>query len=202
MIEEIGAVIEAMGYGGVALLMLVEMVFPPIPSEIIMPVAGLTAAQGRLQLWLVVLAGAGGSLLGALVWYWAARAVGARKLKAWSARHGRWLTISPDEVDRSCRWFRRHGRLAVLFGRLAPTVRSLISLPAGIAEMPLGRFILYSALGSAGWCTLLAGLGYALKDRHGLIADVLDPVSIAVLVALALWYLWRVVRPAAPDRAG
>ena len=200
MLEEIGAVIEARGYGGVALLMLVEMVFPPIPSEIIMPAAGLLAAQGRLQLWLVVLAGAGGSLLGALAWYWAARAVGARKLKAWAARHGRWLAVSPDEVDRSCRWFHRHGAFAVLFGRLAPTVRSLISLPAGVAEMPLGRFVFYSALGSAGWCALLAGLGYALTDRQGLIARVFDSASIVVLVLLALWYLWRVVRPS-PERA-
>ena len=200
MIDEIGAVIEAAGYGGVALLMLVEMVFPPIPSEIIMPVAGLSAAQGELQLWLVVLAGAAGSLLGALAWYWAARAIGARKLKDWSARHGRWLAFSPGDVDRSCRWFRRHGGSAVLFGRLAPTVRSLISLPAGIAEMPLGRFLLYSALGSAAWCALLAGLGYALKDRHGLVADVLDPASTVVLIALVLWYLWRVFRPS-QDRA-
>jgi membrane protein DedA with SNARE-associated domain len=199
MIEEIGGLIDWAGYGGVALLMLAEMVFPPLPSEIIMPVAGLSAAQGRLQLWLVVLAGAAGSLAGALAWYWAARAVGARKLKAWSARHGRWLAFSPDEVDRSCRWFRRRGGLAVLFGRLAPTVRSLISLPAGIAEMPLGRFILYSALGSAGWCALLAGLGYALKERHGLVAEVLDPASIVVLVLLVLWYAWRVIR-LSPDR--
>ena len=201
MIEQISAMIDAAGYGGVALLMLVEMVFPPIPSEIIMPVAGLSAAEGRLQLWLVVLAGTAGSLLGAVAWYWAARAIGARRLKAWSSRHGRWLAFSPDDVDRSCRWFQRHGGLAVLFGRLAPTVRSLISLPAGIAEMSPGRFVLYSALGSAGWCALLAGLGYALKDQHRLIANVLDPASTVVLAALVLWYLYRVIRPA-PDRTG
>src|SRR5690606_18698465 len=122
MIEWITGLIAATGYFGIALLMLLETVFPPIPSEVIMPVAGAMSADGRLRLPLVILAGAAGSLAGATVWYAVARAFGAARLKRWSARHGRWLTLTPQEVDASCGWFRRHCAKAVLFGRLVPTV--------------------------------------------------------------------------------
>lgn len=192
MINEITSLIEAGGYVGVALLMLVETVFPPLPSEIIMPVAGAAAAEGRMSLPLTTLAGAGGSLAGATAWYAVARALGAARLKRWAARHGRWLTLTPEEVDASCGWFRRHCGKAVLFGRLVPTVRSLISLPAGFAGMGLAPFLAYSAVGAAAWSGLLAGAGFLLRDQHARVANWLDPVSAAVLAGLLLWYFYRV----------
>lgn len=158
-----------------------------------MPVAGSMAAEGRLALPLVILAGAAGSLVGATVWYAAARALGAARLKRWAARHGRWLTLTPREVDVACGWFRRHCGKAVLFGRLVPTVRSLISLPAGFAQMRLAPFLAHSALGAAGWSGLLAGAGFLLQDQHDRVSRWLDPIATAVLVALLLWYLYRVV---------
>ncbi|EJW11976.1 putative alkaline phosphatase-like protein [Rhodovulum sp. PH10] len=181
------------GYLGIALLMLLENVFPPIPSELIMPLAGFAAARGELGLAGVVAAGTVGSVAGALVWYFAGRWLGEDRLKRLAARHGRWLTVAPHEIDAATRWFRRHCGQAVLIGRLVPTVRTLISVPAGIAAMPLPRFLAFSAIGTGLWSALLAAAGYLLGARYGAVAAWLDPVTSAVLAALAVLYLYRVV---------
>jgi membrane protein DedA with SNARE-associated domain len=136
-------------------MMLAENVFPPIPSELIMPLAGFVAAKGQLNPVLVVLAGTLGSLLGALPWYYAGRWLGEARVCAFAARHGRWLTLGEKEIGQAIRWFERHGRIAVLVGRLVPTVRTLISLPAGMARMPLLPFLAYSAVGTLAWTAAL-----------------------------------------------
>jgi membrane protein DedA with SNARE-associated domain len=191
------------GYVGVCLLMLAENVVPPIPSELIMPLAGFTAARGQLSLLLVVLAGTAGSILGAVFWYYVGRRLGSERLKRLTARHGRWLTLSPDDVDRADDWFRRHGARAVFFGRLIPTVRTLISVPAGIAGMPLPRFLAWSVLGTGLWTALLAGAGYLLQSQYERVSDYLNPVSTVVVVLIIGWYLYRVVtfRSAGRDTA-
>lgn len=186
--------IESWGYGGVLLLMLLENVFPPIPSELIMPFAGFVVARGELDVAGVVLAGTAGSLLGTLPWYWAGRRVGRERLRGWVERHGRWLTITPEEVDRAGDWFKRHGGGAVLLGRLVPAVRTVISAPAGLERMPLPSFLLYSAVGSALWTTLLTGVGYGLESRYQQVERWLDPLMNVVFGALVALYLWRVVR--------
>ena len=170
MFDWITDLVETTGYFGILLLMLVENVFPPIPSELIMPLAGFTAAQGRLSIVLVVLAGTAGSLLGALFWYGLGRWLGEERLRRLAARHGRWLTLSPGEIDRAEDWFRRHGATAVLLGRLVPAVRSLISVPAGVARMPLPGFLAWTALGTGLWTALLAGAGYLLQGQYALVA--------------------------------
>jgi membrane protein DedA with SNARE-associated domain len=191
--EWIVGFVESGGYLPIALLMLAENLFPPIPSELIMPLAGFAAARGELGLASAVLAGSAGSLLGALFWYGVGRRIGAERLRLWAERHGRWLTLSPADVDRARRWFRLRGGLAVLIGRLIPAVRTLISAPAGIAAMPLGRFLALSALGTILWTGLLAGAGYLLGENHQAAAGWLAPFTDAVLAVAAAVYVYRFV---------
>lgn len=191
MFEWITRLVSDGGYLGVAGLMLLENLFPPIPSELIMPLAGFVAARGELQIALVVLAGTLGSIAGALPWYYAGRWLGRDRLCRLAARHGRWLTLSAEEFDRASAWFDRHGGWAVLIGRLVPGVRTLISVPAGIAGMGLGRFLLLSAVGSLAWTGALAAAGYVLEDHYARVADYVDPSSKAVLGAVVLLYLYR-----------
>jgi membrane protein DedA with SNARE-associated domain len=193
MFDWITGFVVRSGYAGVLLLMLAENVVPPIPSELIMPLAGFTAARGHLSLPLVVLAGTAGSLLGAVFWYYVGKRFGLERLKHLAARHGRWVTLSPDDVDRADHWFGRRGARAVFFGRLIPTVRTLISVPAGIAAMPLPQFLAWSVLGTSLWTSLLAGAGYLLQSQYNRVADYLNPVSTLVVVLIVGWYVYRVV---------
>ncbi len=110
--------------------------------------------------------------------------------------------MTPQDVDGSCRWFNRHGGKAVFFGRLVPAVRTLVSVPAGIAHMPLTRFLLFSALGTVIWTALLAAAGYLLGERYALVSGWLDPVTWTVVAVLILWYVYRVVTFGRRARAG
>ena len=192
MIEWVAGVVEQTGYIGVLLLMFLENLFPPIPSELIMPLAGFAAARGELHVLGVLLAGVTGSLAGALFWYYVGRWVGSERLKLWAAQYGRWFTLAPEEVDQATAWFRRHCHLAVLFGRLVPAVRTLISVPAGIAGMDLPKFLLYSGLGTVVWTGFLIAGGYLLEERYEEIQSWLNPVSNTLIVVLIAWYLYRV----------
>ncbi len=186
--------IMSSSYGGVVLLMLIENLFPPIPSEFILPLGGYLAHQGRLTLPGVIAAATVGAVLGALPLYWVGRRIGEARLKQFADRHGRWLALSCADIDRATAWFARHGAWAVLLGRLVPGVRSLISIPAGIQRMSLPVFLAYTALGSAVWSAVLAGAGYALGRQFRQVGAWLDPVSWVVLGGLVLAYGWRVVR--------
>lgn len=188
-------VIGAFGYVGIFLLMLAENVFPPIPSEVIMPVAGLAVGAGRLSFSLVLLAALGGTLIGNLPWYIIARMVGRQRFLELTARWGRYAAVKPADVEAAIAWFDRHGAKAVLLGRLAPGVRTLISIPAGLAEMPFWRFLLLSAVGSSVWITLLLLAGVILHDNWHMIANVIGPLGtvlvLAVALGLVLWIGWR-----------
>ena len=196
MADWILGIVQQAGYLGIALLMLLENVLPPIPSEIIMPFAGFAASQGELHPVGVVLAGTCGSLAGAALWFALGRRVGGERMRRWVERHGRWLTLSVEEADRAQAWFRRRGRMAVFLGRLVPALRTLVSVPAGVTGMPWPAFLLWSALGSALWNALLMGIGYALGNRYQEVTDVIDWITRGVLALLVLLYLWRVARPA------
>ena len=184
--------IEQSGYLGVAFLMFVETIFPPIPSEVIMPVAGIAAARGDMTLWGVIASGTSGAMLGNTVWYLAARALGIIRFKPFIERYGRWLTMDWREVERAERWFRRNGTFFVFMGRMLPTVRSLVSVPAGLLKMRFRTFLIASTLGTAGWTTMLAFAGYKLRENFAEIDSWLGPISNAILVTLVLGYLWRV----------
>jgi membrane protein DedA with SNARE-associated domain len=191
--------IEQSGYAGIAFLMLLENLFPPIPSELIMPMAGYMAGKGQLSLIGVILAGSAGSVLGALFWYYVGRWVGLRRLKRWAGVHGRWLTISPDEVDQAKHWFDRYAGISVFIGRLIPAIRTLISVPAGIGGMNLAAFLAWSTAGTALWTAFLASAGYLLGSRFDQVEAWLNPVSNVVIAALVLIYAYRVITFKQPD---
>lgn len=193
MFDWVLSVIEGWGYPGIFALMLLENVFPPIPSEVIMPLAGYLVAEGRLALLPTLIAGIAGSALGTSFWFVLGAWVGAPRLKRWAARWGRVMTVSPGDIDRAQAWFDRHGGKAVFLGRMIPAVRTLISVPAGIARMGWGRFLAWTLLGSAIWTGLLTAAGFLLSANYGRVADVIDPVSKLVVAAVVLVYLYRVV---------
>lgn len=186
-------IIDIGGYWGLFGLMVLENIFPPIPSEVIIPLAGYSAASDGMSLPLVILVASLGTVVGTLPWYMAGRLVGTSRLKRWSLRYGRLLTVSPHHIDVAETWFQSHGSKAVLFGRLIPTVRTLISVPAGIARMPLRSFLAYSFAGSFLWTTLLASLGFVLESQHEKVADYLNPVSNFIVLLIVGTYLYRVI---------
>lgn len=185
----IESTLHQMGYPGVAFLMFLENVFPPIPSEVVMPLAGFTATQGQLALWGVIAAGMVGSVAGAIPLYYLGRWLGADRLERWAGEHGHWLLLSKKELERARRWFERHAVAAVFLGRLVPGVRSLISIPAGVYAMPLGPFLLWTAAGTGLWAALLALLGRWLGERHETVGRFLGPAAYVILGGLLLWYL-------------
>ncbi len=193
MAEWIIGTLDQMGYLGIAFLMILENVFPPIPSELIMSAAGFAAARGDLDLWAVIAVGTLGSIIGNTPWYYAGRVLGKERLKALAQRHGRWLTVSPDDIEKADAWFDRHNALAVLVCRFVPTVRTLISVPAGLSGMPLLPFLAYSTLGTMVWVGWLAAAGYWLGDNYALVEDYIDPVAKLVVAVIVLGYLYRVV---------
>lgn len=197
----IESTMQQMGYLGVVLLMFLENVFPPIPSEVVMPLAGFSATQGQLTLRGVILAGMAGSVLGAIPLYYLGRWLGTERLARWAERHGHWVLLSPGEIERADRWFGRHAKSAVFFARLVPGVRSLISIPAGMCGMPLGRFLLLTAAGTLLWSGLLASAGRLLGERYQAVSRYLGPVTYGVLGGLLLWYLiyaWKKHRENSP----
>ena len=194
MFDWITSVIARLGYLGVAALTFLENLFPPIPSELVIPLAGFVAAQGDLRLGLVIVMACVGSLAGALVWYAIGKRVGEQRLRKWVARHGRWLTLSAQDVDRAQDWFRRHGGAAVIVGRLIPGVRTFVSLPAGFSSMPLGRLFLYSSHGSAIRNAAHAYAGVMLQANFTLVGDYINVATNAVLAVLAVMLARRYIR--------
>ncbi|MBR8829976.1 MAG: Inner membrane protein YqjA [Chroococcopsis gigantea SAG 12.99] len=193
MTEWITNTMTGMGYVGIALLMFLENLFPPIPSELIMPLAGFTVAQGKMQFIPAVIAGIVGTVLGALPWYYFGKGISEARLALLADKYGKWLTISAKDIEKANGWFNRHGAGAVLLCRLVPGVRTLISLPAGVNNMPIIPFLLYSTIGTALWVLFLTGAGYALGNKYELVDQYLGPVSKIVLLSLIIWFgLWLV----------
>lgn len=192
MDQFVQGLMETFGVFGIAFLMFLENIFPPIPSEIIMPLAGYQAATGQHSMWAVIVAGTIGSLLGIVPWYVLGRVVGEHRIVRLADRFGRWMTLTAEDVEAADRWFRRYGLLAVTLGRLVPTVRTLISIPAGLARMPFGLFIGFSAIGTFLWTAGLAFAGYLLAQQYERVNDYIGPVSNAVIVAVVVIYVWRV----------
>ncbi len=192
-------VIDRLGYVGLALLIALENLFPPIPSEVILPLAGFLTNDGRMNFFLALVAATVGSVAGALVLYWVGRAIGEERLRGAVRRWGKWIRLKETDVDRADAWFDRHGGRAVVLCRVVPLVRSLISIPAGLRRMPLGRFVLYTTIGSAVWNALLIGAGWLLGDNWEVVEQYIGYLQYAVLLAgLAVvgWWMWtRVVRP-------
>lgn len=194
MTDWIKTVIGDLGYAAIVGLMFIENVFPPIPSELIMPFAGFMAAKGAYAFAGVVIAGVLGSVLGALPLYYLGKLMGEQRLKEWARRYGRWLAVSERDVDKANSWFDKHGGKAVFFCRLVPGVRSLISIPAGSAGMNMPAFLTYTTLGTGVWSLLLASLGWLLGSQYEKVSTYLGPVSYVVLAAIAVAAITWIVK--------
>jgi membrane protein DedA with SNARE-associated domain len=188
-------IIAALGPIGVGVLVALETVFPPIPSELILPLSGYLASRGRMSLAAVVIGATLGSLAGALALYWAGAALGQKRLRRLAERTP---LVEVDDLERAEGWFDRHGGLAVLIGRVVPVVRSLVSVPAGVERMPLWRFILYTIIGSGVYNLVLIGLGFVLGSRWKTVEQYSNylnyAIYAAILVAVGLFALKRVRR--------
>ena len=193
MEEFVQSVMATLGSAGIALLMFLENIFPPIPSELIMPLAGYLTSLGEMHILTVIAAGTLGSLCGIVPWYFLGKWLGYDGVRKLAVRHGRWLTMTPADVDSAAEKFARNGKASVLLGRLIPTVRTLISIPAGVAGMPFGQFLVLSAIGTFLWTSALASSGYLLGQAYGIVKDYVDPVSTIVMCLLIGTYIYRVV---------
>jgi membrane protein DedA with SNARE-associated domain len=181
-----------------AAAMFLENLFPPLPSELIMPLGGFLVHQGRLELLPVLLAGLLGSVSGASFWYGIGRWLDEERLQSWLLVRGRWLGLPPTLLPRSRRWFDRHGVLVVFWGRLVPGLRPFVSLPAGFELMPAFTFLLWTTAGTGIWVLVLTLAGLALGSAYGQVSTWLGHISLGVLpvlaIALATWgllVLWR-----------
>ena len=190
-------VIEQLGYLGVALLVVLENVFPPIPSEIVLPFAGFVAQRGSDSVVLMILAATVGSVIGALIMYWIAAVIGDERLHAFTRKFGKWVQIREADLTRAEEWFDRHATGAVLIGRCVPLIRSVVSIPAGFRRMKLVPYIAYTFLGSLVWNILLIGAGALLGDNWERVGDVMSPiqklVELSVVVAVVV-FAWLRVR--------
>jgi membrane protein DedA with SNARE-associated domain len=195
MADWVQNMMDSLGYLGILLLMILENLFPPIPSELILPSAGFAASRGQLSLPLVIAVGTLGSVIGTLPLYYIGRAFDEARLVKWADQYGKWLTLSSKDIRRADAWFDRHGTQTVLFGRMVPGIRSLLSLPAGMSDMPMPKFLLYSAIGSGLWATILAGAGYLLGENYDRVEQYVGPASRIILgilvVAAVVWFLRR-----------
>jgi len=155
------------GYPRIVVLMAIESSILPLPSELVMPPAGYWIAKGEMSLPVVLLCGTAGSVIGALANYWVAQLLG----RAFVRRFGRYVLLSERSMERAERYFAAHGEISTLVGRLLPVIRHLISIPAGIARMPLSRFVTYTAIGAFAWCAVLTGIGYFLGRNEDVLRN-------------------------------
>lgn len=179
------------GYPAVFALMLLETVFPPLPSEVILPVAGMRAAAGPLGLGGVIAAASAGAMVGNFIWYLVARAIGIDRFRLFIERYGRWLSLDWYDIEKVQRLFGRFGEGIVFVGRMLPTVRTFVSVPAGLVDMHLVRFLVWSTIGTTIWSGALAIAGYVLQQEFGAIEAVAGPVTSAIVIAILIWYVWR-----------
>ncbi|MEZ5708659.1 MAG: DedA family protein [Blastomonas sp.] len=191
MTDWIVQLIEGGGYWAIALLMCLENVFPPIPSEVIMTLGGIEAGQGQLNFWGVIASGTIGSVAGNYFWLMVGRRIGLSGMQHFVARWGRWLTLNTDDVDRLNRFFHRHGSATIFFARMLPNVRTLISLPAGLFEMPRWKFLVWTAAGTSVWNIAIGGIGYQLGSRIEEIDAITGPLSVAIIAVIVIVYVWR-----------
>lgn len=191
-------IIDRLGYPGVGALVALENVIPPIPSEVILPLAGFQADQGDFNLFLLIVVATIGSIVGAMILYTVGAVLGEDRIRRLVGRFGKYVLVTTGDIDKATSWFKRHGRSAVFFGRLVPVVRSLVSIPAGVDKMPLGSFLIYTAVGSAIWNTILIMAGYLLGTQYdrveGFVKVFQYVVIAAVLVAVAYFVYRRLGR--------
>jgi membrane protein DedA with SNARE-associated domain len=182
-------IIMALGLPGITLVMFAENLFPPIPSELVMPFAGFVVGQGKADFLAVWAAGTLGSVVGAVVLYYIGRWANEPIVRRFVRLFGRWFLLSEADLDRALQAFARHGEAIVFFGRLIPIVRSLISLPAGMQRMPMGRFLFFTTLGASIWTAVLTVVGVVLGANWEQVLDIArryEQATVLVLAALVM----------------
>jgi membrane protein DedA with SNARE-associated domain len=185
--------IEAAGYAGVAALVALANVIPPVPVELILPLAGFLTGEGKLSYPLVVLSATVGSVVGALALYGLGYWLGEERLRRFIKRYGRFLLLKESDLDRVQRWFDNHGGKAVVIGRVIPGTRKVVPIPAGVARMPVLRFVAYVALANGLANSLLVGLGWLLGDQWVVVrryAHLLEYTVLAAIAVAVLWFVW------------
>ena len=181
MFQWVTEMVAAGGLWGVFALMVLENLFPPIPSELIMAASGFAAARGQMSLfWLIVFAVAG-TLAGNIVWYELGRWLGVERFRPLVQRFGKWFAVEEEDLDRATGMLRRWGPIAICIGRMFPGVRTLISVPAGMVEIPRHVFYIWTALGSAIWLTFLAVAGYFLEEHYDKVEHWVEPLAWVVI---------------------
>lgn len=188
------SIMQQLGYLGIALLMFLDNVFPPLPSEIIMPSAGYTASQGQLSLLGVIICGSIGSLIAAALLYWVGYKFKHESIFKFTQRYGKYIGVNGEDISKALAWFEKYGHRIVFFGRMIPAIRSLISIPAGMSHMPFYKFMLFSGLGTLIWTTFLAYIGYYFGENQALMQQIFSQVgyiilSISICVVLYILYV-------------
>ncbi|HEX5695472.1 MAG TPA: DedA family protein [Acidimicrobiia bacterium] len=206
LVDWVTSVVDTLGYGGVAFLVALENLFPPIPSEVVLPLAGFVASGGDASLVGMIVAATIGSMVGAFLLYGIAAAIGPVRLRALVVRHGRWFGLDETDLDKTEEWFDRRANTAVLICRCIPLMRSLISIPAGFRRMRLVPFTIFTLAGSLVWNVLLIGAGYLLGEQWNKVEAPLELFQTLVLLVIGLavaWFVWRkIVRPRLRGAAG
>ncbi len=195
MVDYLNFILSNYGFIALFLLMFAEHLFPPIPSEIILPLAGYNLALGHGNTWTYLSLATLGSFLGTTAWYLVGLKLGEKRLKNWTSRHGRWTGLTTRDIERSSRLFKKHGGSALFFSRLIPTLRTYISVPAGLHLYPFWKYSIYTLLGTIFWNSILLTLGYTLKTNFQEVSDWLGPVSYFVVGSLLLLYAFRLLSP-------
>jgi len=193
MTEFILNLIHSWGYLGIAILMFLENVFPPIPSEVIMSVSGVMVAQGRFDFWTLVAVAVAGTTLGNWVWYWIGRWFGYARLKPLIDRYGRWLTLDWDEVEKLHDWFLKYGSGIVFVFRFVPIARTMVSLPAGMVRMSQVKFLIWTAAGSTIWISAIAGAGNWFGKQFAEVDRFIGPVVVLAIGSIVVLYIYRVI---------
>jgi membrane protein DedA with SNARE-associated domain len=187
-------IVERLGYFGVAMLVAIENVFPPIPSEVVLGLAGYTASRGDAWVVGMIIAATIGSVVGAWVLYGLSAAIGPVRLRAVIIRYGTWIGFGETDLDRAEAWFDRRSRSAVLLCRCVPLIRSLISIPAGFRRMPLGTFTIFTLIGSLVWNTILITAGYLLAEQWEKVLDYTEPFQTVVMALVGVLVVAVIVR--------
>lgn len=190
-------ILDAVAWGGyfaIALLMVVENIFPPIPSEVILGLGGVLVARGELDFWPLLAIATIGSTAGNYAWFWLGDKWGFERLHPIVDRYGRWLTMEWEDVEEASRFFQRHGRWAVFIARFMPVFRTMISLPAGLAHMGRGQFLTYTFCGAAIWNTILIFGGTVLHGVLGETQNILSGIVFGTIGLTVVYYIWRVIR--------
>lgn len=181
------------GYWGIGLLMALENIFPPVPSELIMGVGGLAVARGTMEFWPLLAAGTLGSTLGNYVWFLIGDRWGYARLKPFVRRWGRWLTLEWRDIEKAQRFFQSHGQWIVFALRFSPLLRTMISLPAGLSHMKHWKFLVFTFAGAAVWNALLIKGGHFLASYSEVVNRWAGPVVLGFAVLAVGAYIWRVI---------